>query len=378
MQEWLNQRLKPDLVMRLLPPLSDYLLLTLVAQVMVLPLLAYHFGRLSWLFLLANPLILPVQPLVMVLGGVALLAGLVSPAIGRFLAYLAWPFAAYTNRMVGWLASLFPNTKPVGNFSVMWILLFYALLFALSFIRNWKPILKRALQPATPLFVLGCSVITLWALAFSTPDGRLSLTVVPSEEQPVVLVQSPGGRSVLINASTDARSLSEQLNWMLPFGTRELDVLIIPSCKRDDVSGLVGLSEHINIQQVYWVCDPDRIQTTKMLYQAFETAGVYQKGLFTGDYLDLGEDASLKLLESSDDSKQFSVTWKGFSALLLVGDTAHLAQPANLTPNLWVIPNQPGEFNEIIRPGAALLQPDQTGWLKVQTDGLQLWASSQK
>ena len=378
LQDWLSQRLKPGFVMSLLPPLSDYLLLTLIAQIMVLPLLAYHFGRLSWLFLLANPLILPVQPLVMILGGVALLAGLVSPAIGHLLAYLAWPFAAYTNRMVEWLVSLFPNTQAVGNFSVIWIVLFFTLLFSVSFIRDWKPVLKSVLKPTTALFVLGCSVITVWALAFSAPDGRLSMVLIPSNEQPVVFVQSPSGRSVLINASTDARRLSEHLSRLLPFGTSELDVVIIPSCKRDDVIGLIGLNDHVNISQVYWVCEPDRIQTTKLLYQAFESAGVDQRGLFVDDYLDLGEGASLKLLESSDDSKQFSVIWKGFSALLLVGDTAHLDQPENMLPNLWVLPNQPVKLNEIIPPGAALVHPDHAGWFKVQTDGLQLWASSQK
>jgi len=81
-------------------PLGEYALFTLAAQVTTLPLTAAYFHRLSLVALVANPVVLPAQPAVMVLGGLATLAGTVCLPLGRPLAWMAWPVVAYTNRVV--------------------------------------------------------------------------------------------------------------------------------------------------------------------------------------------------------------------------------------------------------------------------------------
>jgi len=72
-------------------------------------------------------------------------------------------------------------------------------------------------------------VLVLWSLALATPDGRLTITMLPGGDNPVVLVESPGGHFVLINGTVDASSLHEHLGKFLPFGYRRLDMLVIPS-----------------------------------------------------------------------------------------------------------------------------------------------------
>jgi len=52
-------------------PIGAYFLITLAAQITTLPLMVYYFKRLSLTSLLANPLILPAQPPLMILGGLA-------------------------------------------------------------------------------------------------------------------------------------------------------------------------------------------------------------------------------------------------------------------------------------------------------------------
>jgi competence protein ComEC len=84
----------------------DYFLVTLAAQFAVFPVILYHFNYLSLVSLPANFLILPVQPAVMVLGGVALLAGLFFLPAGQWIARLAWLPALYSDQMAVWLGSL--------------------------------------------------------------------------------------------------------------------------------------------------------------------------------------------------------------------------------------------------------------------------------
>jgi len=94
---------------RILPPVAlarvsqwvgEYFLFTLAAQVTTLPVIAYHFQRISIIALAANPLVLPAQPAVMVLGGLSVLLGLLYAPLGELAARLAWPFVVYTIRMV--------------------------------------------------------------------------------------------------------------------------------------------------------------------------------------------------------------------------------------------------------------------------------------
>jgi len=64
-----SRRLPPTTVQRLAGPVGAFFLFTLAAQLTTLPIVIYYFRRLSLVSLLANPLVLPAQPPVMVLGG---------------------------------------------------------------------------------------------------------------------------------------------------------------------------------------------------------------------------------------------------------------------------------------------------------------------
>jgi competence protein ComEC len=66
-------------------PAGEYLLFMLAAQVMTLPLTLFYFQRFSLTALVANPLILPLQPAVMILGGLVTAGGLIWSPMGRIL-----------------------------------------------------------------------------------------------------------------------------------------------------------------------------------------------------------------------------------------------------------------------------------------------------
>ena len=85
---------------------SDYFLVTLAAQFAVFPIILYHFNYLSVVSIPANFLILPVQPAVMVLGGIALLVGMLFLPAGQLVAKIAWLPAFYSDQMSVWLGSL--------------------------------------------------------------------------------------------------------------------------------------------------------------------------------------------------------------------------------------------------------------------------------
>ena len=78
-------------------PLISMVTTTLAAQFSVLPVSLNLDANLSLLSLPANLALLPVQPAIMVMGGLSVIFGFISPLLGNFLAQLTWPFLAYCN-----------------------------------------------------------------------------------------------------------------------------------------------------------------------------------------------------------------------------------------------------------------------------------------
>jgi predicted membrane metal-binding protein len=60
----------------------------------------WHFHQISLVSLIANAFILPLQPLLMILSGIATIVGLIWHPLGQLIACSAWPFSALTNQLV--------------------------------------------------------------------------------------------------------------------------------------------------------------------------------------------------------------------------------------------------------------------------------------
>jgi competence protein ComEC len=114
---------------------------TLAVQVLVLPLILYHFGNLSVVAPLANVVLVPVVPYAMMLGAGALLAGLLTAPLTALplladlagglawgLWLLAWLPLAYMTASVEWLAGLPWAAWRLPAFPLELLLTYYAVI----------------------------------------------------------------------------------------------------------------------------------------------------------------------------------------------------------------------------------------------------------
>ena len=134
--------------------------------------MAYYFQRLSLVSLLSNPLILPAQPAVEILGGLALILGLIWLPLGQVVAYLAWPFLVYTIRLAEWFTELPGSTINLGQVALPLVLLFYVVLFVVTFAGPSMKKLVPVLKPSLVLTALGILVLLTWRAVLSAPDGQ--------------------------------------------------------------------------------------------------------------------------------------------------------------------------------------------------------------
>lgn len=122
--------------------LIENLAVTAAATAAVLPLLLVNFQRLSLVAPLANLLVLPALPGIMLTGALVAGLGFLSP-LGQVLGWVAWPFLTYMTAMVELLGRLPLASLDVPGFQPGLALAYYSLL-GLALL--WRPMARKATQ----------------------------------------------------------------------------------------------------------------------------------------------------------------------------------------------------------------------------------------
>jgi len=125
-EEWLN-KIK---VKRWLPQIFyPYLIETLAAQTLTIPLILYTFGRISIIAPLANILVLPLIPTAMLVGFLAALITLLWPFLGQVVGWLEWLLLKYMTMVVGALSRISWASIEFRWFNIYFLGLAYLAIF---------------------------------------------------------------------------------------------------------------------------------------------------------------------------------------------------------------------------------------------------------
>ncbi len=403
MQNWLteycNEHFDEEKSRRISGPVSEYFLLTLAAQVMTLPVLIIHFQRISISAVLANPLILPAQPLVMTLGGAAMISGLIFYPLGQILAYMVWPLLAYTIHTVELLARLPNGVFVTGEAGFLFAFLYYGFLIGLLNIHN-LPV--NSIRLAKPGILLGLTLaaFAVWRAALAMPDGRMQIMLFNLGEEPNFLIQTPSGDSLLINGSFQSDSLADQLGRRMHPINHEMDVLVLTNTAgSDSLKGLTDALQRYPVGTVFTQAGLLQNTQADSLEGLFAEQNAVVRTIQAGNKLDLGDGATLEFLTTSSQGTAILLEWnrfrllipdgvglasirctsqnrlQGLSGLILteedtkksaVGDWVAL-NPAVLVIDQWTV-----DRND---PFSVLPYGD-LDWIELETDGTRLWVSS--
>jgi len=405
-------------------PVGEYFLITIAALITTMPVVIYHFQRISLTSLVANPAILPVQPPLMILAGIAVLFGLIYQPLGQVIALAAWPSAAYTIRVVELFAGIPGGVLYLGETAIFPVILFYLLLFSWTFagdrLNNCLGKLTDAgfskfgrYAPAL-LMVMGLLAVLVWRAVLATPDGRLHVTLLDVGSGDAVLVQTPGGRNLLIDGGPSARQLSEGIGRRLPLLKRRLDYVIVAASGTDQVGALASAVEHFPPGKVLWAGAPAGTFSARELRRVLAREKIQVTLLEGGQRLDLGSGAQLRVLSADSLGAVLYLEWNKFRLLLPVGMSFEtmdsLFNRVDLSPLSALLlaesgyaPLNTGEWIDFWRPelvllsvaagdsdglpdletlsavqGYNLLRTDLNGWIRLSTDGELMWVEAER
>ncbi len=400
---------------------SEFVLLTLAAQVTTIPIMAYHFQRISLVSFIANPFILPPQPAVMILGGLAVLLSLIWLPLGQIAAWAAWPFVVYTIRMVELFDRVPHGTIFLGKLSVWFVIAIYAVLFAVTFgesrLKEWFQSIKRdqlKIPAGTGLIILLLALLLVWRAALAIPDRLLHITFLDVGSADAVLIETPSGKHVLINGGPSVTTLSDELGRRLPAFNRKLDWLIVAGTEEDYVAALPRVIERYPPDAVLWSGNTQASFSSRVLNEYLSLQDFQVTEAETDQVLDLGEGATMKVLTTGPRGAVLLIEWKNFRTLLPIGmsfealdelrngasigpvsvlslaDAGYAASNpsewiANLNPEIVELSVDAADQNGMPDSSVLesvkdyeLLRTDQNGWIEITTSGEQMWVNVER
>jgi competence protein ComEC len=350
----------------------------------------------------------------MILGGFALLLTFIFYPLGQVTAYFAWPFAAYTIRVVEWFASFPGGVLLVGEVSLFVVLLLYLALFAFTIAGDKLRTHLPPIRPSLVIISLGLLAALVWQSALNRPDGLLHISVLDVGTGDAILIKSPTGRYVLVGGGSSSTMLSDALGRRLPIFQRQLDFLVVSAPREEQVAALPFIINRFPPAQVLWAGASNASRSARFLQSELTDAAIPIVLAQAGDVLDLGGGAQLEVLAASRRGAVLIITWQNFRLLLPMGLEFEYLEESQYGGNIGPVtallladngyaPLNPQEWIDNLRPqiillGIAagnydglpsqetlefiqafpLLRTDQNGWIRLHTDGFEFWVEVEK
>ncbi len=116
----------------------DIISVTFAAQIFTLPIIVYNFGRISLIAPITNMLVLPIIPLLTILGFLVSILGMVSNILGFIFSVPCWFLLGYLLKILDIFSKPWA-VKTIQNISWVWLVIYYVvLLVVIKFLQKYQ------------------------------------------------------------------------------------------------------------------------------------------------------------------------------------------------------------------------------------------------
>ncbi|HYM50579.1 MAG TPA: ComEC/Rec2 family competence protein, partial [Candidatus Limnocylindrales bacterium] len=294
--------------LRMMPGvLRDPFSATCAAEIATWPLMLANFHQVSVVGPVANALVLPLLPAIIVLGGLGALVAILVQPVGSTLLQGAGLIATWFQVVITWTAGLPGAAITAPYFPVRWLLAAGVLnggaLAALKLrVFLWQ---RRVWAGAGGLALIATVLLLV------RPDGRLHVYALDVGSGSAVLVRTPSGEQVLIDAGPDPNLVAQALGRALPPTARRLTAWIVTGGRLDEIGGAQAILDRFQVDRVIIAEVKPWSVTLRALVDRAQTLGITVQTTIAA----VGVDGVV--LEPMPDERTWLV-WQGGAALAIV------------------------------------------------------------
>jgi competence protein ComEC len=262
--------------------LRDPFSATIAAEAATWPLMLANFHQLSIVAPVANALVLPLLPAIMILGGggALLAAGLAAgawPLTQALCGIVSWPLMQASGATASWFR-LVVETAGSLPFAAVVTPYFPSRWLAAATILNGGALagikLRQFFWRRKVWAGLAAAGLISVALLLVRPDGRVHVYALDVGTGSAVLVRTANGHQVLINSGPDADRFAQSIGKALPPTARTIDCWLITGGRRPDIGAGAAVLNRFHVDSII-VADPDVwTASLRALVQQAQAAGI--------------------------------------------------------------------------------------------------------
>jgi competence protein ComEC len=400
-------------------------LMLLAIHLTLFPLMAQHFGLISWVALPMNLLLVPMGFLILFGSAVSLLGAAIWPWAGALVGVCTGEITevllAIVRIVASWSGAAVSQTPlPWWLIGVWYLILFGG--FAVVRARGPDEILRRRARWA--IAWLGLVALLIWLPLTEIGAGRLRVTFLDVGQGDSTVIEMPSGAVIVVDGGR--RTPSDMgLRVVEPAlrarGIDEIDLLVATHPDSDHIGGLIHLLERFPVRRVAEGDPRGSTETLALFRAAIEASGAEHVWLSRGELITDGlceiavlhpdPDPSRRSPDTNANSVVLDVRWREVD-ILIMGDaeipaehqmmaalppidcdvlrTGHHGSGeatgaeflAEVTPAVGILsvgrsnPHghpHPDVLGRLAEAGALTLRTDELGAITLETDGWTIW-----
>ncbi|GAA3407552.1 DNA internalization-related competence protein ComEC/Rec2 [Paenibacillus hodogayensis] len=299
------------------PSWNSLLSVTIVAQLISFPVTVYYFNGVSLLSAFANFVLVPfISFIVLPLGTLTLFVGAMSVRAGTLLGWLLGGLDGATFWLIDRAATHDPLRLIWPKPSLLWVILFYALLWAAyAGTMRWR----EGGKPSAAWAAVAAFMLFLW---YGYNPGLLDRTgnvqVIDVGQGDAILIRSPQGRHMLIDGGGTLSFRKPGEEWkerkdpyevgrklLVPLlkqrGVHRIDVLVFSHQDQDHIGGLQAVVEQIPVRTIVMNGTWKGSASTRKLFETAMSKGARLATVPQGASWPLDRHTTLTMLSAGAD-----------------------------------------------------------------------------
>ena len=227
--------------------------MSLTAQIGVLPVTNYYFGKISIIALISNLFVIPGISLILANGLVTLFVSIISIKAANIFAAAGDGLIAILYKLIKISATQDFSFIRVPNFTLQDSIIFYCFLFFLIFTLRY---MKRIWTKLLLILLVSLNVIVFCSLDNKNilPGGKLSVMTIDVGQGDAFLIKLPNGKTILIDGGSSQFNYDNGTRVIIPLldylGISKIDYGIISHMDTDHFGGLVSLVYENRIKEI--------------------------------------------------------------------------------------------------------------------------------
>lgn len=231
---------KNTIIQKVLENIKQICIVTLSANIIIIPIMMYHFNTISLTFIISNLLASPILGIALILSMTFILSIIILYPISKFISLFLHPILQLLIKIAQLTAHL-PFSQILVQTPKLWqIFVYYIIISIMFFLRKTK--IQVFIKYKKEVIILLIFIILLPYIAKTIPTNTLSISFIDVGQGDSMLIHTPSRKTILIDGGgSDTGSFDVGEKTLLPYlldkGILKIDYLMFSHfdsdhCKR--------------------------------------------------------------------------------------------------------------------------------------------------